>query len=85
MSRIEKLINKLLSRPIDFTWDELGKLLRFYGYEEIKTGKTSGSRKAFIKDSSNHVIRLHKPHPGNILKKYQIDRIIDELKKEELL
>ena len=85
MSRIEKLIGKLHSKPRDFTWSELGKLLKFYGYEELKSGKTTGSRRAFVNSFSNHVIRLHKPHPGSILKKYQVDRIIDELKKEELL
>ncbi|OQX76468.1 MAG: hypothetical protein B6D64_09775 [Bacteroidetes bacterium 4484_276] len=85
MSSIEQLIEKLLTKPRDFTWNELGKLLKSYGYEELKSGKTARSRRAFVNNFSNHVIRLHKPHPGSILKKYQVDRIIDELKKEELL
>lgn len=85
MSRIKKLIQKLLSKPKDFTYDDLLKLLSVSGYEEIKTGKTSGSRRAFVNSSTKHIIRLHKPHPGKILKMYQINNIIDELNKEGLL
>ncbi|MCK5102056.1 MAG: type II toxin-antitoxin system HicA family toxin [Cyclobacteriaceae bacterium] len=85
MSRIKKLIQKLLSKPKDFTYDDLLKLLSVFGYEEIKKGKTSGSRRAFVNSSTKHIIRLHKPHPGKILKMYQINNIIDELNKEGLL
>ena len=49
-------------------------------YEEIEG---AGSRVCFKKD--RHKIKLHKPHPGNILKRYQIKLVIDELKKEGLL
>jgi hypothetical protein len=85
MSRTEKLIQKLLSGPKDFTYDDLVRLLRAFGYEEIKKGKTSGSRRAFLKISTKHIIRLHKPHPGNILKVSQINKVVDELNKEGLL
>jgi len=43
----------------------------------------AGSRVCFKKD--RHKIKLHKPHPGSILKRYQIRLVIDELKKEGLL
>ena len=81
MGRLEKLIQKLLSRPRDFTYDELKRLLRGLGYQELKLGKTSGSRVAFIHTETNHIIRLHKPHPAKILKSYQIDQIIEEFKR----
>jgi len=64
----------------DFTYNELRKLLTHLGYEESQSGKTSGSRVAFIHKDSKHIIRLHKPHPNNELKQYQIEQIIDELK-----
>jgi hypothetical protein len=35
--------------------------------------------------SKTHKIKLHKPHPGNILKQYQISLVVDELKKEGLI
>jgi hypothetical protein len=84
MSKIDKLIQRLLSRPKDFTYNELVKILNHFGYQEVKKGKTGGSRRAFIRDTTKHIIRLHKPHPGNILKMYVIDYIINELRNQGL-
>ena len=85
MSREEKLITRLLSKPVDFTYDELRKLLGRLGYEETQSGKTSGSRVAFYNEKTAHIIRLHKPHPNNVLKQYQLQQIIDELKNRGLI
>lgn len=85
MSRKEKLKEKLLSKPKDFSYDELKSLLNGLGYVETNKGKTSGSRVAFVNKENSHIIRLHKPHPKNILKAYQVDLIIEELRKENLL
>jgi hypothetical protein len=79
MSKEEKLVKRFLTRPKDFTYDELRKMLKSLGYSEDQKGKTSGSRVAFCNDITKHIIRLHKPHPGNELKMYQIDLIRDEL------
>jgi hypothetical protein len=85
MSKKEKLLSRLLLRPKDFSYSELKSVLTGFGYSESNQGKTSGSRIAFVNKQSSHVIRLHKPHPKNILKKYQIDMIIEELQKENLI
>ncbi|HOO73233.1 MAG TPA: type II toxin-antitoxin system HicA family toxin [Spirochaetota bacterium] len=85
MSRNEKLLKKLLSKSGNFTYNELRALLAGFDYEELKSGKTSGSRVAFYNKNRNHIIRLHKPHPGNNLKKYQIEYIVDELLNMEIL
>lgn len=85
MSKFEKLKNRFLAKPKDFTYDELKTLLNKLGYYEVTLGKSSGSRVAFINEISKNVIRLHKPHPGNILKRYQLDLIEDELRAEEIL
>lgn len=79
MSKDEKLIKRLLSKPKDFTYNELRRLLTLLGYSESQSGKTSGSRVAFFHEKTQHVIRLHKPHPNNELKQYQIEQIIEEL------
>ena len=84
MTRKDKLIKRLKSKPRDFTWDETTSLLTRLGFVEVKTGKTGGSRRRFI-GSSNIVITLHKPHPSNILKKYQVEQIIEILSKENLI
>jgi hypothetical protein len=75
LSKKDKLLKRLKSRPTDFTFDELKTLLEHYGYSLTEAGKTSGSRVSFVKGDS--YIRLHKPHPGNILKRYQINDILD--------
>jgi len=82
MTKLEKLLNKFTSRPRDFTYNELIRLLRGLGYEEEQG---SGSRVVFRNEEMKHNIKLHKPHPGNVLKRYQIDLIIRELKSKNLL
>jgi hypothetical protein len=84
LSKKEKLAKRLLSRPSDFTFDELVTLLGHLGYLNEASGKTSGSRVAFSNNAGDF-IRLHKPHPRNILKPYQIDDIIENLKEKGLL
>ncbi len=85
MSKIDKLIQRLKSNPKDFSYDELKKLLLHFGYEEVKSGKTSGSRVAFYKADTQHIIRLHKPHPKPVLKSYQIQMLIKELTEQNLI
>ena len=81
MSRTEKLLKRFLLKPKDFTYGELKRLLSSLGYDEAKTGRTSGSRGAFINHRTKHIIRLHKPHPKPELKHNQLNDIEDELKK----
>ena len=81
MSKHEKLVNRLLAEPKDFTWEELIKVLSVYGYTEVKKGKTGGSRRKFV-DEHKNIIALHKPHPSNIIKAYAIKQVIAELKEQ---
>jgi predicted RNA binding protein YcfA (HicA-like mRNA interferase family) len=76
LSKVDKLIIKLLSVPADFTWSELKKVLKSFGYEEIQG---SGSRVKFIKKGSKEVISLHKPHPKPVVRKYALRQIIEKL------
>ncbi len=55
------------------------------GYKEDNRGRTSGSRVAFVHSETGHIIRLRRPHPGNILKKYQIEQLIDESKNQGVI
>lgn len=84
MTRKDKLIKRLLSKPADFTWDELKTVLSRLHFEEANTAKTGGSMRRFV-NPSGVVISLHKPHPHNILKKYQIEQVIEILEQEGLL
>ena len=81
MTKIDRLKKRFLSKPKDFSWDELTKLLKSFGYALQTGGKTGGSKRKFIDDEGVE-IRLHEPHPGKILKQYQMREIIKHLEKE---
>ena len=81
MSTINKLIDRFLSIPGDLTWEELIKVLGYYGFQIKKTGKTGGSRRKFV-DENNNVMILHKPHPASIVKKYAIRQVIQNLEEK---
>ncbi len=85
MSKFEKLIDRLQRKPKDFTYEELKTVLTGLGYSESNKGKTSGSRVAFINVETNHILRIHKPHPQNIIKAYVLEYIINELKTQKKL
>ena len=78
MNRKEKLIARFLSMPSDFQYDEMVKLLGIFDFEEIKKGKTSGSRVKFM-NPAGVPIMLHKPHPSRIMKHYQLKQIKEVL------
>ena len=80
MSKLEKLIARIKSKPKDFTWKETTTLMSTYGYELKSGGKTGGSRRAFVHTESKTIIYLHEPHLGSILKAYQLKIIIESLK-----
>jgi len=85
MSRTDKLLKRFLARPVDFTLDEMRGLLGGFGYRELRTGQTAGSRIAFINPESGHIIRLHRPHPGNLMKRYQMDLIEETLRAKGII
>jgi hypothetical protein len=83
MTKKDKLLERFLSMPKDFSYQELKTLLNILGYEESNLGKTSGSRVLFLNVIKQIKIRIHKPHPGNILKKYQIVEVISKITSKE--
>ncbi len=85
MSKYDKVLLKLLNTSSTITYQEISYLLGKLGYRESQKGKTSGSRVAFINREEKHIIRLHKPHPGNELKTYVKREIILELKDKKLI
>ena len=85
MSKKEKLINRLKTKPKYFTYNEAKTLLESVGFVESNKGKTSGSRVVFIEYNTGLKVELHRPHPGNILKRYQLDILIENLKKLEVI
>ncbi|MEX2233278.1 MAG: type II toxin-antitoxin system HicA family toxin [Cyclobacteriaceae bacterium] len=82
MSKFEKALLRLKSRPRDFTWKELQMIMAHLGYDEIKG---SGSRRKFYNKTSRVSISLHEPHPKPTIKPYAIDIILDHFKEEGLI
>lgn len=83
MSKKDKLLNRLLRKPKDFTFDEMKALLSYFGYELRQGGTGSGVK--FVKEGNNEVINFHKPHPNGILKRYILEQVTEKLKKDGLL
>lgn len=84
MSKKEKLLARLKEKPKDFSFDEVVQLMGYFGYNIVAGGKTGGSRVAFSNDRKDY-IRMHRPHPKSILKAYQVQNLIDDLKERELI
>ena len=84
MGTKDKLIERFRNQPNDFTFDEMEKLLSLFGYVKSSKGKTSGSRVIF-KNGHGSPIMLHRPHPGNIVKRYAMRQVLDELTEAGLL
>ena len=80
MSRLEKEIERLKSKPKDYTYDEAKSLLNKLGFFENNKGKTSGSRVEF-KDKYGRKITLHRPHPSNVIKPYIITDLLNKLRE----
>ena len=81
MSQIEKLKKRLLSKPKDFTMEELERLLLKLGCMKKDQGKTSGSRVAFTDPATGITLKLHDPHPQKHLKSYAINLAIEFLRE----
>jgi hypothetical protein len=84
MSKQKKLLQRFKSKPADFSWSELKSLLAGFGYELFPGGKTGGSRVKFFHSERPPII-MHKPHPTAVLKRYQVEQILDFLKKEGII
>lgn len=82
MSKREKVLARLRSKPKDFTWDELVALMIAFGYELKKTG---GSGRKFVHIATGTAMYIHQPHPSNVLKGYQVKEAINELTEKGCL
>ncbi len=82
MSKKEKLLRRLSSKPKDFTWSELVSLMTALGFD---MEKSSGSGRKFILEESGAVLYIHEPHPAKVLKPYQVLDAIISLQREGFL
>lgn len=83
MSSKDKLIERFKSFPSDFSFNELVRLLRGFGFKLSNKGATSGSRVSF--DKGLESLTLHLPHPGNSVGKGVLKSVNTYLKNKGLL
>ena len=84
MSKLDKQIERFKSKPKDFTYDEAKQILNNLGFYENNKGKTSGARVEYA-NFNKQKIQLHKPHHGRILKPYQVNILLKELIRFEVI
>ena len=82
MLKREKLLARLMNAQGAFTWAELEQLLRHYGYTKQEG---SGSWGKFCNGDPMAKIILHKPHPGNELKRYIRKEVLEKLRAGGLI
>ena len=75
--QLDKAKERLKAEPYDYTFNEARSLLMSLGYKEYNKGKSSGSRVVFVKGDVK--ILMHKPHPGNEMKRYAVRQLKDQL------
>jgi HicA toxin of bacterial toxin-antitoxin, len=80
VSKAQKAIDRLLSRPTDYEWRELESLMASFDYE-MKSG--SGSSRKFIHKTTQATFMAHEPHPSKVLKQYQLKDAITFLRGEK--
>jgi hypothetical protein len=85
MTKKVKLLERFLSIPKDFTFDEHTTLLLSMGFEIENKGKTSGSRVAFVHVDFNKHILIHKPHPSRIINSVYLKNIIIDLTLKQII
>ena len=84
MGTKEKLVKRLLTCPKDFTFEEAETLLPCLGFERSSKGRTSGLRVGYLSRAHGKLM-MHRPHPNNALKPYQIRQLIDVLTQKGLI
>lgn len=82
MVKREKLIARFKTIPADFKWQELTLLLKALGYKELQ-GK--GSRGKFENGNADQMVNLHRPHHGNVVKRYALRQLIEKLEQGGLI
>ncbi len=81
MSKSEKALERIKSKPKDYTYTEARSLLSQLGFVEYSKGKTSGSRVKFYREEDQRIILLHKPHPADTMKPGAVKELVEFLKE----
>ena len=81
MSQKDDLIDRIKSKPKDFTISELDSLMSKCGCTKITRGRTSGSAIAYIHNETKLMLRIHYPQPQKELKPYMVKLVLGFLEQ----
>ncbi len=79
MSRLKKLVAKILQNPKHVSFEDLDKILREFGYERRQPGKGSSHYVYRKKDCKPITVPKKKP----FVKEYYVKKVIDLLELED--
>lgn len=85
MTKKDKLLARFCRLPKDFTFEETVILFAMFGFVLDTKGNTSGSRVEFRNTKLGLYFLMHRPHPANIVKNYQMQLILDFLRNNDLI
>lgn len=85
MTKKDKLLARFCRLPKDFTFEEAVTLFAMFGFVLDTKGGTSGSRVEFRNTELKLNFLMHRPHPTNIVKNYQMQLILDFLRNNNLI
>jgi len=85
MGTKEKLVERFMRQPKDFTFQELIRLFQIFGFEVSQKGKTSGSRVEFVNSEKELSYGAHKPHPDSAIKSYVMKQVLEFLTSNKIM
>ncbi len=77
VTRQQKLLQRLQQMSGDLTWDEAVKIMRHHGFA-LHAG--AGSSRRFGHARTGVKVLVHEPHPGNIVKRYAQEDLLEGLR-----
>lgn len=78
MSKHEKRLERLKTKPRDFTWDEATAVLAACGFDLVRQ---NGSHRTYLNRHADLMFNIAEPHPGNELKTYQVNALLKILEE----
>jgi hypothetical protein len=84
MSQLEKLKLEFRRCKGTFRYADFERLLGGLGYGLVKAGKTGGSRRKFMHETTKDMIWLHEPHDGE-MKQSMVRNLREHLESKGLL
>ncbi|UXY16704.1 type II toxin-antitoxin system HicA family toxin [Chitiniphilus purpureus] len=73
MTKNDKRLQRLKTIPADYHWDELRALLESLDWTLVQSG---GGSHCFFEHVSGRRLNTYRPHPGGIMKRYQLKEVV---------